>query len=128
MKLVRFALTERVQFGSLQGDEIQALEGEIHALTAVPGARAIPLGSVKLLTPTAASKVVAIGPGRRRVLRAGAAPPERPTLYFKPSTAVNNPEDPIISPPELDYINHERETQILNRRPARRVQRDTAAA
>src|SRR5260370_35773278 len=128
MKLVRFALAERVQFGSLQGDEIQALEGEIHALTAVPGARAIPLGSVKLLTPTAASKVVAIGPGRRRVLRAGAAPPERPTLYFKPSTAVNNPEDPIIFPPELDYLNHEGEIGIVIGRLARRVRRESAAA
>ena len=73
MKLVRFALADCVQYGSLQGDQIQPLEGELHALTAVPGARAIPLGSVKLLTPTAASKVIAIGPGRRRVLGAGAA-------------------------------------------------------
>src|SRR5216683_1204971 len=128
MKLVRFALADRVQFGSLQGDQIQPLEGELHALTAVPGTRAIPLGSVKLLTPTAASKVVAIGPGRRRVLRAGAAPPERPTLYFKPSTAVNNPEDPIIYPPELDYLNHEGEIGIVIGRLARRVKRESAAA
>src|SRR5258708_19666002 len=128
MKLVRFALADRVQYGSLQGDQIQPLEGELDALTAVPGARAIPLGTVKLLTPTAASKVVAIGPGRRRVLRAGAAPPERPTLYFKPSTAVNNPEDPIIYPPELDYLNHEGEIGIVIGRLARRVKRESAAA
>jgi hypothetical protein len=78
MKLVRFALDDHVQYGSLQGDQIQPLEGELHALTAVPGAKAIPLGSVKLLTPTAASKVIAIGPGRRRVLGPGATLPERP--------------------------------------------------
>ena len=74
MKLIRFALADRVQHGSLQGDQIQPLEGELHALTAVPGANAIPLESVKLLTPTAASKVIAIGPGRRRCLHAQTCP------------------------------------------------------
>src|SRR5215469_17161044 len=128
MKLVRFALADRVQQGSLQGDQIQPLEGEIHALRAVPGAKPIPLGSVKLLTPTAPSKVIAIGPGRRRVLGAGATPPERPTLFFKPATAVNNPEDPIIFPPELDYLNHEGEIGIVIGRMARRVKRENAAA
>jgi Rv2993c-like, N-terminal len=49
MKLIRFALAlaGRVQHGSLHGDLIQPLEGELHALTAVPGAKAIPLGSVR---------------------------------------------------------------------------------
>jgi hypothetical protein len=50
MKLIRFALAGRVQHGWLEGDQIQPLEGELHALVAVPGAKAIPLGSVKLLT------------------------------------------------------------------------------
>ena len=91
----------------------------------MPGAKTIPLGSVKLLTPTATSKVIAIGPGRRRVRGAGAAPPERPTLFFKPSTAANNP---IIFPPELDYLNHEGEIGIVIGRLARRVKRTSAAA
>jgi 2-keto-4-pentenoate hydratase/2-oxohepta-3-ene-1,7-dioic acid hydratase in catechol pathway len=128
MKLIRFALADRVQYGSLEGDQIQPLEGELHALTAVSGAKAIPLGSVKLLAPTAASKVIAIGPGRRRVLGPGATLPERPTLFFKPSTAVNNPEDPIIFPRELDYLNHEGEIGIVIGRKARRVKRENAAA
>jgi 2-keto-4-pentenoate hydratase/2-oxohepta-3-ene-1,7-dioic acid hydratase in catechol pathway len=127
MKLLRFALGDRVQYGSLQGDQIQPLEGELHALTPVPAAKPIPLRSVKLLTPTAASKVIAIGPGRRRVLGTGATPPERPTVFFKPSTAVNNPEDPIIFPPELDYLNHEGEIGIVIGRLARRVKRENAA-
>ncbi len=127
MKLVRFAQADRVQYGSLQGDQIQPLEGELHALKPVAGAGPIALGSVKLLSPTAASKVIAIGPGRRRVL-GKAAPPERPTLFFKPSTAVNNPGDPIIFPPELDYLNHEGEIGIVIGRLARRVRREEAAA
>src|SRR5260370_34418064 len=100
MKLVRFALADRVQFGSLQGAQIQPLEGELHALTAVPGARAIPLGTVKLLTPTAATKDVAIGLGRLRVLPGAAAPADRPTLYFKAPTSLNYPYHSIIHPPE----------------------------
>jgi 2-keto-4-pentenoate hydratase/2-oxohepta-3-ene-1,7-dioic acid hydratase in catechol pathway len=128
MKLVRFALAGRVQHGSLQGDQILPLEGDLHALTPVSGAKPVALGSVKLLSPTAPSKVIAIGPGRRRVLGAGAQPPERPTLFFKPSTAVNNPGDPIIFPPELDYLNHEGEIGIVIGRLARRVKRENAAA
>jgi 2-keto-4-pentenoate hydratase/2-oxohepta-3-ene-1,7-dioic acid hydratase in catechol pathway len=126
MKLVRFSHNNRVQFGSLQGDQIHPLEGELHALKPAPGAGPIALSSVKVLSPTAASKVIAIGPGRRRVLGKG-QPPERPTLFFKPSTAVNNPGDPIIFPPELDYLNHEGEIGIVIGRIARRVKRDNAA-
>ncbi len=126
MKLVRFSQNNRVQFGSLEGDHIHPLEGELHALRPAPGAGAIALSSVKLLSPTAASKVIAIGPGRRRVLGNG-QPPERPTLFFKPSTAVNNPGDPIIFPPELDYLNHEGEIGIVIGRLARRVKRENAA-
>jgi Domain of unknown function (DUF2437) len=32
MKLIRFALGGRAQHGSLEGDQIQPLEGELHAL------------------------------------------------------------------------------------------------
>jgi 2-keto-4-pentenoate hydratase/2-oxohepta-3-ene-1,7-dioic acid hydratase in catechol pathway len=127
MKLVRFTVADRVQHGSLEGDRIQPLEGELHALRPAPGAKPVTLASVKLLTPTAASKVIAIGPGRRRVLGAGASPPERPTLFFKPSTAVTNPGDPIIYPPELTYINHEGEIGIVIGRRARRIKRESAA-
>jgi 2-keto-4-pentenoate hydratase/2-oxohepta-3-ene-1,7-dioic acid hydratase in catechol pathway len=128
MKLVRFSLNDRVQHGSLEGDRIQPLEGELHALRPASGGKSIGLESVKLLSPTAASKVIAIGPGRRRVLGANAQPPERPTLFFKPSTAVNNPGDSITFPPELDYINHEGEIGIVIGRLARRVRREDAAS
>jgi 2-keto-4-pentenoate hydratase/2-oxohepta-3-ene-1,7-dioic acid hydratase in catechol pathway len=128
MKLVRFAEAGRVQYGSLQSDQILPMEGELHALKPVRGAKILPLGSVKLLTPTAPSKVIAIGPGRRRVLGAGAAPPELPTLFFKPATAVTNPEDPISFPPEVDYLNHEGEIGIVIGRLARRVKRESAAS
>ena len=127
MKLVRFILADRVQYGSLEGDQIEPLEGELHALRPMAGAKPVALASVKLLTPTAASKVLAIGPGRRRVLGSGASPPERPTIFFKPSTAVTNPGDPIIYPPELTYINHEGEIGIVIGRQARRVKRESAA-
>lgn len=127
MKIVRFEYNGRVQYGSLHGDQIETLEGELHALKPLAGARPIALSSVKLLCPTPATKVVAIGPGRRRVL-GKSQPPELPTLFFKPSTAINNPGDPIIFPPELDYINHEGEIGIVIGRTARRVKRENAAA
>jgi len=126
MKLVRFVHNGSVQYGALQGSQIQPLQGELHTLQPVHGAAAVQLASVKLLSPTAASKVIAIGPGRRRVLGKN-PPPERPTLFFKPSTAVNNPGDPIIFPPELDYLNHEGEIGIVIGRLARRVSRESAA-
>src|SRR5690242_6230417 len=127
MKVVRFALADRIQYGSLEGDQIRPLDGELHALAPAAGARPVALAAVKLLSPTSASKVIAIGPGRRRVLGPKGQPPERPTLFFKPSTAVNNPGDPIIFPPELDYLNHEGEIGIVIGRLARRVKRERAA-
>jgi 2-keto-4-pentenoate hydratase/2-oxohepta-3-ene-1,7-dioic acid hydratase in catechol pathway len=128
MKLIRFAQAGRTQYGSLEGDRIQPLQGALDELRPMPGAGAVEVASVQLLTPTVPSKVIAIGPGRRRVLGAGATAPERPTIFFKPSTAVINPGDPIVFPPEVDYLNHEGEIGIVISRQARRVTRENAAA
>jgi 2-keto-4-pentenoate hydratase/2-oxohepta-3-ene-1,7-dioic acid hydratase in catechol pathway len=125
MKILRFKLNGRVQYGELvEDDQIRPLEGELHALKPVAGAARIPLSTVQLLSPTAASKVLAMGPGHRNVLQA--APPERPTIYFKPSTAVTNPGDPIVFPPDVTYLNHEGELGIVIGRSARRVKRERA--
>src|SRR5690348_14384988 len=123
MKIMRFQQNDRIQYGELvDGGRIRPLEGELHALRPIPGGAEIPLSSVKLLSPTAPTKVLAMGPGHRNVIQG--EPPERPTIYFKPSTGVVNPGDPIIFPPEVSYVNHEGELGIVIGRAARRVSRE----
>jgi hypothetical protein len=101
MKMIRLALAGRVQHGSLEVDQIHPLEGEVRALAAVRGAKTIRPGSVKLLTPTAVSKVIAIGPGRRRVLGAGAAPPERPLIAKEPALLKELSSVALLTGPPL---------------------------
>jgi 2-keto-4-pentenoate hydratase/2-oxohepta-3-ene-1,7-dioic acid hydratase in catechol pathway len=65
-----------------------------------------------------------MGPGHRNVLQG--PPPERPTIFFKPSTAVTNPGDPIVFPPDVTYLNHEGELGIVIGPSTRRVKRERA--
>jgi 2-keto-4-pentenoate hydratase/2-oxohepta-3-ene-1,7-dioic acid hydratase in catechol pathway len=119
MKIVRYAQAGQVSYGDLQGEKIVPLAGTIENLTPVKGAAPVPLGSVKLLAPVLPSKIVAIGPGYKVYLQGGPAP-ERPYYWLKPSTAVLDPEDEIVLPPNIT-VNHESEIAIVIGRKTKAV-------
>jgi 2-keto-4-pentenoate hydratase/2-oxohepta-3-ene-1,7-dioic acid hydratase in catechol pathway len=122
MKIVRFRHEGRDRYGALENDRITMLEGTIEALTPAKGAAAIALKDVRLLAPTAPSKIVAIGlnyadhaaEGNREL-------PKEPMLFIKPSTAVIGPRDEIVYPPQTGNLHHEGELAIVIGKTARNV-------
>ena len=64
MKIVRYRHEGREQYGALEGDRIEPIEGELDALRKTAHAKSIPRAGVSLLAPVAPSKIVATG--RRR--------------------------------------------------------------
>jgi 2-keto-4-pentenoate hydratase/2-oxohepta-3-ene-1,7-dioic acid hydratase in catechol pathway len=56
----------------------------------------------------------------------GDAPPERPVLFLKPSTAVIGPLDPIRMPPSSQRVDFEGELAVVIGQPAVDVPRDRA--
>jgi 2-keto-4-pentenoate hydratase/2-oxohepta-3-ene-1,7-dioic acid hydratase in catechol pathway len=122
MKIVRYRYDGRAQFGALEGDMIEPLEGEIDALVRTPRAKSIPLDTVRLLAPVTPSKIVAAGLNYAEFVREQKVDPLRePLIFLKPSTAVIGPNDPIVYPPQTRELYYEGELAIVIARRASRV-------
>ena len=122
MKIVRYSLDGRAQFGALEDDRIEPLEGELEALKKLGRAKSIPLGTVRLLAPATPGKIVAAGLNYGEFVHdQKVEPPKEPLIFLKPSTAVIGPDDAIIYPPQTRELYYEGELAIVIARRACRV-------
>lgn len=114
MRVARFSLNGDPRFGIVDGPELVVLKG--HPLVngyETTGER-IPLKEVKLLAPTIPSKVVCIGKNYSdHAAELGLAVDPEPTIFFKPSSAIVGPGDPIVIPKQSDRIELEVELTIV---------------
>ncbi|MEE8420235.1 MAG: Rv2993c-like domain-containing protein, partial [Dehalococcoidales bacterium] len=60
MKIIRYLADRKIEYGILDGEQVQALDGDPFAQIKKSG-RSCALKDVKLLSPCAPSKIVAIG-------------------------------------------------------------------
>ena len=87
-----------VLHGSLEGDDFVA-----------EGTR-VPLASVRLLAPCVPSKIIGVGRNyAEHAAEMGNAPPKEPLLFFKPPSALNDPEGDIFYPPQSRRVDFEGE-------------------
>src|SRR5438552_13238976 len=109
MKIIRYQNKQNeIGYASLQPDG-SALEisGEIFGKFGVTKKTVRPQ---KLLAPIAPVNFLCIGLNYRRHAAEGNAPiPERPVLFLKATTALQNPGDPIVLPRHLrsDEVDYE---------------------
>ncbi len=86
MKLarVRNPETGRIERGAVEGSTIET------------GSGVYPLEEIELLTPVKPGKIICVGLNYRdHITERGSEVPERPSLFFKPASAVIGPNDPI---------------------------------
>jgi 2-keto-4-pentenoate hydratase/2-oxohepta-3-ene-1,7-dioic acid hydratase in catechol pathway len=108
---VRYAVSGRTSYGRLEGDRIQPLAGDLFA-NPKPAGKPVPLSSAKLLSPCQPPKVLAVGRNYKSHL--GSAPaPTRPELFFKPTTCLIGPDDPIVIPAGSKNTHYEGEIVIV---------------
>jgi 2-keto-4-pentenoate hydratase/2-oxohepta-3-ene-1,7-dioic acid hydratase in catechol pathway len=105
MKIIRYKTGNSIEYGILEGEQIQVLVG-----TPFPeikkGSQRRKASEVKLLAPCEPSKVVAIGLNYySHAKEVGQPVPKEPIMFYKPSTSVIGPEDKIVNPgcTRLDY-------------------------
>ncbi|MFC2043744.1 fumarylacetoacetate hydrolase family protein [Chloroflexota bacterium] len=126
MKIVRFAVTQKVRYGLLKGESVQTIEGKPFRYIKPTGKR-YRLSEVKLLCPCTPSKIVALGLNYRSHVEEIRFPlPEAPLLFLKPSTAVIGPEDNIVYPPSSKRVDYECELAVVIKKLAWRVPRENA--
>lgn len=123
MRYVRYAHGDLKLWGMLLTDDlIQPLTAAPY-LHGVPLGQPVPLSAVRLLAPCEPGKIVAVGKNYRdHIKEFDSAVPETPILFIKPSTAVNDPDSPILLPVSLSrQIDFEGELAVVISRKARKI-------
>ena len=127
MRLVRFRTGDRIATGVLEAEIIRPLAGTFFE-EPVPTGEEVPADGVRLLAPVLPSKMVAVARNYAEHAREMNNPvPDVPVVFFKPSTSVIGPGDPIPIPPGTERVDHEAELAVVIGRLCRRVAVEDAA-
>jgi len=132
MRYVRFRQGGRELHGTIDDDEISAIEGDIFASHRASG-ETLPLSRVKLLAPIPRpGKILAAAVNYRSHAPSGSVvtkqdePPSIPQLFLKPSSSVIGPEDTIVLPEGALRVDAEGELVAIIGRACRSVGADEA--
>jgi len=111
VQFVRYLKDGQTSYGALQGDRIQEIEGDIFGQHRASD-RWVDLADVKLLPPTPAKKVIAVGLNYQSHL-GERAPSEYPGLFSKYPTSLVGQGDDIIQPPDSKNMHYEGEMVLV---------------
>ncbi|MNW94887.1 Ureidoglycolate lyase [compost metagenome] len=111
MRFVRFEYQGREQYGQIQGDRVLALEGDLFGRWRTTD-ESLPLAGVRLLAPCKPSKMLCVGLNYRSHLQ-GRPEPQKPELFWKPSSAVIGPEEAIVLPSDATNTHPEGELVVV---------------
>ena len=120
MKIVRYSIGGKTEYGILDGEQIQVIDGtpfpEIKKLN-----QSRKLSEVKLLAPCEPTKIVAIGLNyHSHAKEVGQPAPEEPIMFYKPSSSVIGPEDKIHNPGST-RVDYEAELGVVIKAQATKV-------
>jgi 2-keto-4-pentenoate hydratase/2-oxohepta-3-ene-1,7-dioic acid hydratase in catechol pathway len=110
-KYVRYRLAGKTSHGILDGADVRELRGDLFDNPHETGVRH-KLAQVKLLAPVQPPKILAVGLNYRSHL-GDRKPPERPEIFYKPITALQDPEEAIVIPHDATNVHYEGELVIV---------------
>jgi len=127
MRLIRFQnKNEGPCFGWIMGDRVGKIEGDPFGKFRRMQAD-IPLAEVKLLAPVQPSKIICIGHNYSlHIKERGAEIPKLPLLFFKPPSAIINPGETILLPPQSSQVDHEAELVVVIGKKSRHITAENA--
>jgi 2-keto-4-pentenoate hydratase/2-oxohepta-3-ene-1,7-dioic acid hydratase in catechol pathway len=126
MKIVRYNIGKKVEYGLLTGESVQSLAGNPYRSLKTIN-RYHKLSDLKLLPPCTPSKIVGVGLNYRSHSEETKTPlPEEPLIFLKPSSSVIGPEDNIIHPESSQHVDYEGELGVVIGKRAWRVSREEA--
>ena len=124
VRYVRFLRGRTAAYGILDGETIRELRGSPFASPQPTGA-VHKLSDVKLLYPCQPRKILAMALNYRSHL-GDRQPPSRPELFWKPVSALQNPGDPIVIPPDAHNVHCEGELVLVIGRRVRNATTEQA--
>ena len=118
-RYVRFSRKNRTAYGILERNSINEIVGDPFGLIERLEIEHR-LEDVKLLYPCTPTKILALA-GNYKSHLSDQHPPSRPQVFYKPVSALQNPNDPIIIPKGATEVHYEGELVIVLKRRAHRV-------
>jgi len=123
-KFIRYSIGTATAYGILDGDVVREIEGGLFDSHAPTGATHR-ISEVKLLYPVQPGKILAVGLNYKSHL--GNRPqPAHPEMFYKPTSALQNPGDPIIIPRDASDVHSEGEMVVVVGRKLRNAGLDEA--
>jgi 2-keto-4-pentenoate hydratase/2-oxohepta-3-ene-1,7-dioic acid hydratase in catechol pathway len=125
-KHIRYRSGSTTAYGILDGQTVREIRGGLfgdHTPTGVTHK----LSDVKLLAPCEPGKILAVGLNYKSHL-GGRPQPAHPEIFYKPVTALQDPEEPIVIPNEATDVHYEGELVIVIGKRARNASREEAAS
>jgi 2-keto-4-pentenoate hydratase/2-oxohepta-3-ene-1,7-dioic acid hydratase in catechol pathway len=122
---IRYRVNSHAAYGVLEGEVISELEGDLfsHSPTGVRRR----LNEVHVLAPCTPGKILAVGRNYKSHL--GTRPtPSRPEIFFKPISSLQDPDGPIILPPDAVNAHFEGELVLVMGRRLRHASPEQAEA
>lgn len=127
MKFVRLQADNGIKYGILEDETIRVIEGEIFNSEYRLTEEIIPLQRAKLLAPCLPGKVLCVGLNyKEHAEEVGFALPEKPLIFLKSTSSINDPEGEIIYPPETQQLEFEGELAIVIKKEAKNVRPEEA--
>ena len=118
-KYVRYRHAGKTSYGVLDGDTVHELHGKPWE-GARPTATKLRLAEVKLLCPCEPPKILAVGLNYRSHLGDRKAP-AHPEIFYKPVTALQDPDGPIVIPHDATNVHYEGELVVVMGKHAKDV-------
>ena len=121
MKIVRFAIGNKVEYGVLNGKDIQCIKDKPYRRIEMKD-QFYSLDEVRLLAPCTPSKIVALGLNYyHHAEELEVAVPNAPLVFLKPSTEMIGNEDNIAYPSSSHQVDYEGELGVVIKKPVWRV-------
>ena len=113
-RFVRVLVDGEPAYGVIDGQEVAVIEPHPFTTYHETGRR-LPVEGLRLLAPVIPSKIVAVGRNyAEHAAELGNEVPSEPLLFFKPSTAVIGPGDPLRIPTDIsDEVSYEGEIAVV---------------
>jgi 2-keto-4-pentenoate hydratase/2-oxohepta-3-ene-1,7-dioic acid hydratase in catechol pathway len=111
MRYIRFERDGARGYGVMEGDRVRPIRGGLFGAREAAG-DTLRLADVKLLYPCEPPKVFAVGRNYKSHL-GDRAQPARPEIFYKPTTSLQNPGDPIRFPQGAKNVHYEGEVVLV---------------
>jgi 2-keto-4-pentenoate hydratase/2-oxohepta-3-ene-1,7-dioic acid hydratase in catechol pathway len=110
-KYIRYRYESVPGYGILDGETVREIRGNLYGGYAETGS-ALKLSDVSLLYPCQPAKILAVGLNYKSHL--GNRPqPDRPEIFYKAVTALQDPEGPIVIPNGATDLHYEGELVVV---------------